>query len=160
MFFQGRNNASCHVGRQATHRQIQFGDGEQMMEPRADQIEKCHQYELALLLEQCHLTREANVGITVDLVKAFNTIPREVVWIALNALKCPSWINRSQASFVNCQVRRFKIQSSIGKAIASDVGFPEGCALSVRAMALIDMLLDRWLTPIDRNHPISMNLFG
>ena len=52
-------------------------------------------YELALLLEQCHPTREANVGITVDLVKAFNTIPREVVWIALNALKCPSWISRS-----------------------------------------------------------------
>ena len=29
------------------------------------------------------------------------------------------------------QVRRFKILSSVGAAIPSDVGFPEGCALSV-----------------------------
>lgn len=106
-------------------------------------------YELSLWLEQCHLTSNASIGIVVDLVKAFNMIPREVVWIALQAMNCPEWFVKSWASFVNGQVRRFKILSSVGAALPSDVGFPEGCALSVCAMGIIDLLLDQWLTPID-----------
>ena len=106
-------------------------------------------YELAVMLEQSNVHGVATIGIVVDLVKAFNLIPREVIWMALATMKCPQWFIRSWASFVNGQVRRFKIQSSVGGAIPSDVGFPEGCALSICAMVLIDMLLDLWLAPID-----------
>ena len=106
-------------------------------------------YELALWLEQCNLSNCASIGVVVDLVKAFNTIPREVVWIALQALNCPSWFVQSWSTFAQKQVRRFKILSSVGDALPSDCGFPEGCALSVCAMSIIDLLLDLWLTPID-----------
>ena len=106
-------------------------------------------YELSMMLEQSNLANDAIIGIVVDLVKAFNLIPREVIWMALSTMKCPLWFIKSWASFVNCQTRRFRIQSSVGEAISSNVGYPEGCALSICAMGLIDMLLDWWLAPID-----------
>ncbi len=107
-------------------------------------------YEAAQLLEQSHLSNLPYVGIVADLVKAFNQIPREPIWLALQALGCPSWFIMTWASFVGCQCRRFRVRKSVGAAIPSDVGFPEGCALSISAMSIIDFMLDRWLAPI---HP-------
>ena len=106
-------------------------------------------YELAVLLEQSNIEKDTTIGVVVDLVKAFNMLPREVIWTALEAMKCPVWFLGAWKSFVTTQVRRFKIQSSVGDPISSNVGFPEGCALSICAMGLIDMLLDKWLAPID-----------
>lgn len=107
-------------------------------------------YEAAQLLEQSHLGNIAYVGVVADLVKAFNQIPREPLWIALATLGCPDWFVKTWASFVGCQSRRFRVRKSVGDALASDVGFPEGCALSVCAMGVLDFTLDRWLTAL---HP-------
>lgn len=107
-------------------------------------------YEAAILLEQAQIDSSPYIGIVADLSKAFNMIPREPVWLALNAMGVPHWFIRTWASFVNCQTRRFKIRSSVGPALTSDVGYPEGCALSVCAMSIIDLLLDLWLRPV---HP-------
>ena len=107
-------------------------------------------YEAAQLLEQSHLGGLAYIGVVADLVKAFNQIPREPIWLALQALGCPGWFIRTWASFVGCQQRRFRVRRSVGDAIGSDVGFPEGCALSVCSMSILDFMLDRWLAPV---HP-------
>ena len=107
-------------------------------------------YETAVLLEQAHLNSSAYVGIVTDLSKAFNLLPREPIWVALDAMGVPGWFIRTWASFVTCQSRRFKIRDSVGPPIFSDVGFPEGCALSICSMAIIDALLDWWLRPV---HP-------
>ena len=43
------------------------------------------------------------------------------------------------------QVRRFKVRQSVGSEAWSCVGLPEGCALSVMGMILVDWLFDLWL---------------
>ena len=106
-------------------------------------------YEAAVLLEQAHLDSVPFIGIVADLSKAFNMIPREPIWLALAAMGVPHWFIKTWASFVQCQSRRFKVRTSIGPAHYSDVGYPEGCALSVCSMAVIDLLLDWWLRPVD-----------
>ncbi len=106
-------------------------------------------YQAAQLLEQSQIGDLAYVGLVADLVKAFNQIPREPIWIALQALGCPDWFIKTWASFVGCQQRRFRVRKSVGAAISSEVGFPEGCALSMCAMSLLDFMLDKWLTPVN-----------
>ncbi len=107
-------------------------------------------YEAAILLERAHLDSEAYIGVVADLSKAFNMLPREPIWVALDAMGVPVWFIKTWASYVTCQSRRFKIRDSVGPPIFSDVGFPEGCALSICSMAIIDALLDCWLRPV---HP-------
>ena len=107
-------------------------------------------YEISLVMEHAYLMDQHCIGIVADLVKAFNQIPREPIWMVLALLGCPEWFINSWMSFVTTQTRRFRVRSSVGPGIGSDVGYPEGCALSVVAMALIDHLLDCWMQPI---HP-------
>ena len=102
-------------------------------------------FELAAAVEADHVGQPSLVGLVADLQKAFNTIPRIPLWKCLIALNCPPWLIRAWASFVNQQVRRFKVRSSVGPGIPSDCGYPEGCGLSVCAMAVLDFLLDVWM---------------
>ena len=105
-------------------------------------------YEMAMLLEASHAQQECQVGIVADLEKAFNCIPRMPVWAALNVMNCPGHIIRGWAGFVNSQTRRFRVRGSLGSPISSTCGYPEGCALSVGAMAIIDLLLDHWVASL------------
>ena len=41
--------------------------------------------------------------------------------------------------------RRFKLRSSVGPALSSTTGFPEGCALSVTSMIAVNITAHRWL---------------
>ncbi len=102
-------------------------------------------FEVAMALEADHVDNPSLLGIVADLQKAFNTIPRTPLWQCLIALGCPSWLIRAWAAFVNQQVRRFKVRTSVGPGIQSDCGYPEGCGLSVCAMAVVDLLLDHWM---------------
>lgn len=102
-------------------------------------------FEVAMELEEDHAGVPTLIGLVADLQKAFNTIPRVPLWQCLMSLGCPDWLIRSWAAFTNQQVRRFKVRNSIGPGIQSDCGYPEGCGLSVCAMAVLDLLLDFWM---------------
>ena len=114
-------------------------------------------YEIAILLEHSHHHGLHRIGIVEDLVKAFNSIPRLPVFAMLDAMKVPQWLTRSWCSFVSSQQRRFRVRGSIGPPIPSSSGFPEGCALSVCAMALLDYALDLWLKSLDV--PVTLYTF-
>jgi len=102
-------------------------------------------YDIAVRLESAHFEHGMVIGIVADLVKAFNAIPRLEVYELLDHLGLPAWFIRSWGAFVAMQTRRFKIRGSLGQGIQSNSGFPEGCGLSVCAMAVIDFALDLWL---------------
>ena len=103
-------------------------------------------FEVALALEADHVSQPSLLGVVADLQKAFNTIPRVPLWQCLLAMQCPTWLIHAWGSFVNQQTRRFKVRNSVGPGIPSDCGFPEGCGLSVCAMAVLDLLFDAWMT--------------
>ena len=107
-------------------------------------------YEVAQVLEAAYLEEEPLHGIMLDLTKAFNMLPRFPLWVALRALNFPEGVLRAWVGFVSGQVRRFRVRQSVGDGLVSCRGLPEGCALSVFGMVIVDWLLDEWLK---RVHP-------
>ena len=106
-------------------------------------------FEIAVCLEHSHQVGSSTIGIVADLVKAFNAIPRMPVYALLHHLGVPAWVIKTWGSFVAKQTRRFKVRGSLGGAIQSTSGFPEGCGWSVCAMAVIDLALDAWLQGLE-----------
>ena len=102
-------------------------------------------YELSQLIESAHCTGDSLQGILVDIKRAFNALPRLPVWQAMHCMNFPSTILVAWASFVASQQRRFRVRNSAGNGLRSCVGFPEGCAMSVFAMTIIDWLMELWI---------------
>ena len=103
-------------------------------------------YEISQLIESSHHEGSDLSGIVLDIRRAFNAIPRVPIWEMLHLLQFPESLLRAWASFVSGQVRRFRVRRSAGCEIQSCVGMPEGCAMSVFGMALIDWALDMWIS--------------
>ena len=110
-------------------------------------------YSVAQELEQAYVDDRALHGIMMDIRKCFNAIPRLPLLNALLALGFPVSILRAWCQFVSGQVRRFKVRQSVGDPVSSVCGLPEGCALSVFGMVVVDWMLDRWLHQL-RNPPL------
>ena len=84
-------------------------------------------------------------GILMDIRRCFNAIPRYPLWFVLRVLGFPTGVLRAWVAFVSGQTRRFKVRLSTGEPVSSVCGLPEGCALSVFGMVVIDWILDLWL---------------
>ena len=102
-------------------------------------------YELASAMELAYLNGEGLHGLLMDIQKCFNNIPRQPLWWALVLMGFPEPVLRAWVAFVSGQTRRFKVRRSVGLPISSNCGLPEGCALSVFGMTMIDWILDWWL---------------
>ena len=112
-------------------------------------------YELAQTIESSQIWDVSSQGIVLDVCKAFNSLPREPIWLILKHLAFPENILFPWAKFVFQAKRRFKVRSSTGRPIESCVGFPEGCALSVFGMTVLDWLVSEWVASLV-GHPIDM----
>lgn len=106
-------------------------------------------YELASAMELAYLNGEGLHGLLMDIQKCFNNIPRHPLWCALVLLGFPEPVLRAWVSFVSGQTRRFKVRRSVGLPIFSNCGLPEGCALSVFGMTMVDWILDWWLSGLE-----------
>ena len=102
-------------------------------------------FELAYTLERAYLDGTGVHGLLMDIQKCFNNIPRLPLWHALTLLGFPLPTLRAWVAFVSAQTRRFKIRQSVGAPVVSNCGLPEGCALSVFGMVVVDWMLDWWL---------------
>ena len=81
------------------------------------------------------------VGYVADLIKAFNLIPRDPVFnIAIQVGVAPR-IVRGWSAAVTLNQRHFFIRGCPGPGLTSCTGFPEGCAMSVTAMCLLNLLI-------------------
>ena len=105
-------------------------------------------FQVAQLLEAAYMTQSSLQGVVVDIQRCFNALPRWPIWHLLSCLNFPVHIVRAWASFLGGQQRRFKVRTSVSEGVGSVTGFPEGCALSVFAMALVDMMLDAWIAAL------------
>ena len=105
-------------------------------------------FQVAQLLEAAYMTHSSLQGVVVDIQRCFNALPRWPIWHLLSCLNFPIEIARAWASFLGAQQRRFKVRRSVSEGVGSVTGFPEGCALSVFAIALVDMMLDAWLAAL------------
>ena len=102
-------------------------------------------YEVAQLVELAQVTDSQLHGLAIDIRRAFNSIPRLPIWAALMRMNFPIPILRAWCAFVSAQCRHFTVRQSVGSPIDSNVGFPEGCALSVFSMSILDWMLELWI---------------
>ena len=91
------------------------------------------------MIELSHQEASTKVGFVTDLVKAFESLPREPIRILGEWLGLPASVLELWHSFLANMHRRFRIGDTVGPPLFSNVGYPEGCALSCVAMAIVDL---------------------
>lgn len=72
------------------------------------------------------------------LYKAFNNIRREPMWQLARHVGIHEDLISLWQRFLGGFGRRFQVHNPLGERMISNVGYPEGCPLSVAAMALLD----------------------
>ena len=85
-------------------------------------------YHIQLLIEHsyCHGTEIA--GGVIDIVKCFNALPRHPLGEIAKHLGIPDVVMKPWQQALRQMMRRFQVRGSVGQAIPSNRGFPEGCA--------------------------------
>ena len=105
-------------------------------------------WQLQFDVECSLLHSEVMAGISLDLSKAFNTLPRTPVFALGSKAGLPQQLTTAWSGAVSGCCRRFQIRGSVGPPLLSCTGFPEGCALSVVSMVLVDMAVHWHVTKV------------
>ena len=103
-------------------------------------------YHLQAVIEHTFANNQTAAGAVIDIVKCFNCLPREpLLEIGFHIGISPKVIRPWAAALTSVQ-RRFKIRGGVGPAVMSICGFPEGDPLSIIAMAIANLTLDKWIS--------------
>ena len=101
-------------------------------------------------LEQLCQANGVMNGVSSDLQKAFNHIPRPQTAILAEHIGVPQRVITPWMAFLDSCTRSFCVRSAHSEAVTSTVGMPEGDALSVFAMVQLDLA---WRTYMAVFHP-------
>ena len=88
-------------------------------------------------------------GAVLDLVKAFNHIPRNLVWQLLKYLGVHPHLRKAWEAYLLSLRRWFRVAGHLGEPSTSDTGFPEGDPLSVIAMLVVSHLFAQSIEATD-----------
>ena len=84
-------------------------------------------------------------GLTADIEKAFNCLPRyQVLAMALH-VGTPFGVLQAWTGALAGMVRRFRVRDSFSEGFVTSTGLAEGCALSCYGMLLIDDVMHRYV---------------
>ena len=98
-------------------------------------------WQLQLEVEDALLTGTPMSGVTTDLIKAFNGLPREPIFHAARKLGLSAGVIRAWQAATSGIQRHFYVRDQPGPALTSVTGYVEGCGMSVCAMAIYCLLL-------------------
>eukprot|EP00435_Cladocopium_sp_Y103_P022522 s2144_g5.t1 len=98
-----------------------------------------------LEVEQALLDGIPRMGITIDLVKCFNQIPRKPVLAAMLKIGIPAeYVTALDSMFL--QLRRvLELSGEIGPKLKSTTGVPEGCAMSLVSMISLTVWVAKYI---------------
>ena len=98
-------------------------------------------WRIAQQLELYQLDGVECSGIVTDVVKCFNTLPRPLVAFCGRYLGLPKAFLHSWHQAVAQLDRRFVICGHVSGGTRATTGYPEGCALSVVAMSIMNVAM-------------------
>ena len=110
---------------------------------------------LCWMIEQSFLTNQELSGVQADIQKAFNHLPREVVFAAAVISGLPQQVLVGWAGAVSGFARYFRIRDSYSAPVPSCTGYPEGCALSCVAMIHVNQIFHAWFSAMTAVSPVS-----
>ena len=102
-------------------------------------------YTMQCYIERAYDDQSTMSGCLVDIVKAFNHLPRLPIIRASIHLGLPRPVVRAWSNALVKLERRFAIRGSIGPPLRSSTGLAEGCAMSVVGMAVINIMVNEWM---------------
>ena len=91
-------------------------------------------------IECCLQQTEDKCGLSVDLIRAFNHIPRQHSFALAQHLGVPFTVLTPWKAFLGGCTRAFKIHDVLSESTISTCGMPEGDALSVYAMVQLNLV--------------------
>ena len=97
-------------------------------------------------IEQAYEQAIELCGIIADIQKAFNFLPRQVVFECCAIVGLPFPLLRAWAGALTTMPRRFQLNGAMSPPAYSNCGLPEGCALSCVGMMVVDMVYHAWMT--------------
>ena len=97
-------------------------------------------YWVQTAIEQAIASATPACGVVGDLVKAYNTLPREPVWRFMAILGIPDAFLQCWQLHLSGLQRRFVVRNSCSGVASSLTGFPEGCPLSCAGMVALDVV--------------------
>ena len=110
----------------------------------------CHAMQMWMqvqwMIEVAHTTGFHIAGVSADIQKAFNHLPREVVMSVGLCVGIPMSVLQGWSGALQAITRRFQIRESLGPAVKSVTGCPEGCSMSCVWMLLINLLYHHWVS--------------
>ena len=86
------------------------------------------------------------VGLTTDVSKAFESIPRRPLMATCHHLGVPARVLRPWDHFLSNFQRRFVHNGQISEPLTSTSGLPEGDSLAVMGMCVIDWVFDLYMS--------------
>lgn len=98
-----------------------------------------------ITIENAKTTRTAWGGWTMDLVKAFNLIPRRVVWFLFQLLGIPEEATCCWFRSLARLTRSLQSGKDLGPPMTSTTGLPEGDSLSVVGMLSLSFVFHQKL---------------
>lgn len=102
-------------------------------------------YAISSIVEYGNHFDERCCGALADLSKCFNNIPRIPVFVIAKRLGIPDRITVPWQRALITMERRFSVNGAVSQGHMSSCGFAEGDPLSVVAMALINVALDKFM---------------
>lgn len=84
-------------------------------------------------------------GLTADIEKAYNCLPRYPVLAMALHVGTPFGLLQAWAGALAGMVRRFRVRDSYSSGFTTSTGLAEGCALSCYGMLLLDDVMHRYI---------------
>ena len=102
-------------------------------------------HSLQAMIEDAFVSDSTVAGVTCDIQKCFNNLPREPLIRVLYKLGAHPNLLRGWSKALTVLQRRFSVRGSVGPSHKSSSGFAEGCALSAVSMVGANVLLEAWV---------------
>ena len=99
---------------------------------------------LECLIERARLEQSPLLGFSIDIVKAFNNLPRLPLRALLEHLQVPPDIVETWFAFLDCVLRHPTFHNDLGVGLMSTTGAPEGDPLSVIGMLALCYAAHCW----------------
>jgi len=100
---------------------------------------------LLLQIETAYSTGQPICGVSADLEKCFNCVPRFPALCLAVLAGTPHEVTTAWAGGLAVMRWHFKIRESYSEGFLTSTGLAEGCGLSVYGMLLVDHLFHRWI---------------
>ena len=99
-----------------------------------------------LQIETAYSTGQAICGLSADIEKCFNCIPRFPALRLAILAGTPPEVTTAWAGGLADMKRHFKVRESFSDGFLTSTGLAEGCGLSVYGMLLVDHIFHRWIS--------------